>query len=146
MYSGSVTLNGEGRAVVDLPDYFDEINRNPRIQLTGVGTSDVYVLEEITGNRFTAGGKPNAKVFWQVTAERKDIHAEIARIQTPVAQEKTGDMRGHFLDDDALIGVYDRLEKSNPGKFAFRTEEGRNANAHMKDPVKKQEIEIKSGR
>jgi hypothetical protein len=129
IYCGSIVLDAKGSAVVYLPDYFSDINMNPLIQLTGIGSSDVYVAEEVTGNRFVIAGKPYTKVYWQVTGERKDIHAEIARIQTPVVQQKTGALIGHSLDDDALIGIYDDLQHKQPGHFIFRTDEGRRA--HM---------------
>ena len=126
MYSGSVILDANGKANVNLPDYFDDINRDPRIQLTGGGSPDVvYVAEKIKGNRFVIGGKPGMEVYWTVMAERKDIHAEIARIKTPVVQEKTGDLRGHSIDDDAMVGIYDGLKEKNPELFKFKTEEGR---------------------
>jgi hypothetical protein len=125
MYSGAIVLDSDGRARVDLPDYFDKINRNPRIQLTGVGSADiVFVAEDVRGNSFIIGGKSGMKVYWTVVAERKDMHAEIARILTPIEQPKTGDLIGHSLDDDALISIYDLLEKEIPGFFHFKTTEG----------------------
>jgi hypothetical protein len=134
-YSGSVVLDARGRATVNLPGYFDDINRNPRIQLTGVGTSNIYVAEDVVSNRFTIGGKPNTKVYWEVTGERKDVHAELARMLTPVVQEKTGDMRGHSIDDDAMIGTYERLQKEKPGMFVFKTTEGRRVHEQAKKIV-----------
>jgi hypothetical protein len=138
-YSGSVVLDANGRAIVNLPDYFDKINRDPRIQLTGVGSSDVYVAEDITGNRFVIGGKPNTKVYWEVTGERTDIHAEIARIQTPVVQEKTGHLQNHSIDDDAMIGMYDDLHAKNPDLFQFKTEEGRRVHEQSKQMMQENE-------
>jgi hypothetical protein len=135
MYSGSVILDANGQASVNLPDYFDDINRDPRILLTGVGSPDiVYVVEKIRDNRFVVGGKPGMEVYWQVTAERIDLHAEIARIQTPVVQEKTGELRGHSIDDDAMIGIYGGIKARNPDLFRFKTEEGRDANEQIKHP------------
>jgi hypothetical protein len=132
-YSGSAVLGANGRAKVSLPDYFDDINRNPRIQLTGVGTPDVvYVAEDVRANSFEIGGKPGMKVYWEVTAERTDIHAEIARIQTPVVQEKTGHLRGHSIDDDAMVGMYDEIKQKNPALFTFKTEEGRSVHEQSK--------------
>jgi hypothetical protein len=135
MYDGAVILDANGRAVVNLPDYFDDINRNPRIQLTGIGTYEVYVAEKIKGNAFVIGGKPNTEVYWQVTAERRDLHAEIARLRTPVVQEKTGDLRGHSLDDDALIGISETERLSDPELFRFKTEEGRGVHEHLKAQI-----------
>jgi hypothetical protein len=132
-YSGSVILDVNGRAIVNLPDYFGDINRDPRIQLTGVGSPDVvYVAEKIKNNQFVVGGKPGMEVYWEVTAERTDIHAEIARIQTPVVQEKKGELRGHSIDDDAMIGIYDGIKQKNPQLFKFKTEEGRSVHEQSK--------------
>jgi hypothetical protein len=126
LYKGMAMIGDNGRVKVFLPEYFERINRNPCIQLTGCGSPDVvFVAEDIKGNSFSIGGKPGTKVYWIVTAERTDVHAEIARVLTPVEQQKTGELIGHSLDDDALIGVYDRLEQEKPGMFTFRTEEGR---------------------
>lgn len=126
MYSGTVFLDDDGRADVALPEYFDEINRNPRIQLTGVGTSDVFVAEKIVGNHFAVGGKPGTEVYWTVVAERKDPHAEVARVLTPVEQLKTDELVNHSIDDDVLIGIYDKLVRLGHGdKFAFKTGESR---------------------
>jgi len=133
IYRGSIVLDANGRAVVSLPDYFNDINQNPMVQLTGVGSSDVvYVAEDVKGNSFVIGGKPGMKVYWTVTAERKDIHAEIARIQTPIVQEKKGGLRNHSIDDDAMIGIYDGLKQKNPELFKFKTEEGRGVHEQSK--------------
>jgi len=133
-YRGTVILDAGGKAVVNLPNYFNKINRNPMIQLTGVGSPDVvYVADKIKDGHFVVGGKPGMEVYWAVTAERTDIHARIAYVKTPVVQEKTGEMRGHSYDDDALIGVYDGLQKDYPGEFTFKTEEGRRVHEQIKE-------------
>jgi hypothetical protein len=133
-------IDADGRATVNLPNNFDDINRNPMIQLTGVGSPDVvYVAEKIKNNRFIIGGKAGMEVYWQVTAERTDIHAEIARIQTPVVQEKTGDMRNHSIDDDAMIGIYDGIKPKNPALFTFKTEEGRRVHEQSKENARRSE-------
>ena len=126
IYRGSVVLDASGRAAVSLPDYFAALNRNPHVQLTGVGTYEVYVAEDVSGNRFVVGGKPGAKVYWQVTGDRKDPSAEITRIIMPVEQPKTGALAGHSLDDDFLRSTKDQLDRMGAGsRFDFRTAEGR---------------------
>jgi hypothetical protein len=126
IYRGVAILDPDGRAEVHLPDYFDALNRNPMVQLTGVGTSDVYVAEKITGNRFVIGGKPNTEVYWTVTGDRKDPSAEITRILMPVEQLKEGDLAGHSLDDDFLATTMDQLERmGRASRFSFRTQAGR---------------------
>ena len=51
--TGTVILDGEGNAIVQLPDWFEALNRDFRYQLTCIGeAAPVYVAEEIAGNRF----------------------------------------------------------------------------------------------
>jgi len=134
VYSGSVVLDAAGRGEVRLPEYFDALNRSPRVQLTGVGSADVvYVAEKVSGNRFAVGGKPGMEVYWQVTGERKDPPAEIARLIMPVEQPKTGELAGHSLDDDFLRNTKDQLDRMGAGgQFGFRTAAGREKYEKMK--------------
>ncbi len=127
IYDGEAVLDASGRAVVTLPDYFDALNRKPRVQLTGVGTSEVvYVAEKVSGNRFVIGGPAGAEVYWQVTGERKDVSAEATRRMMPVEQPKTGDLAGTMLDDDFLSGCVDQLVREGKAQgIDFRTAGGR---------------------
>jgi len=126
IYRGVARIGSDGRARVQLPDYFDALNRNPMIQLTGVGTSDVYVAEKVTGNRFVIGGKPGTEVYWTVTGERQDQSAEITRILMPVEQPKEEALAGRSLDDDFLAATMSQLERMGQGsQFNFRTQAGR---------------------
>jgi hypothetical protein len=126
IYRGVARMGADGRAVVHLPDYFDALNRNPMIQLTGVGTYEVFVAERVKGNRFVIGGKPGAEVYWTVTGDRKDQSAEITRIIMPVEQGKDGDLEGRSLDDDFLATTKAQLEQMGQGsQFRFRTTRGR---------------------
>jgi hypothetical protein len=136
MYSGSVVLDANGRARVNLPDYFDVLNKNPRVQLTGVGSSDVYVAEDFHGNKFAIGGKPGMKVYWIVIADRKDPSAEITRIIMPVEQAKDGQLAGRSLDDDFLCATMEQLEQmGKAGNFQFRTAAARQRYEEMKKTV-----------
>ena len=121
IYEGSAVLDASGKTGVILPDYFNTLNRDPHVQLTGVGTSDVYVAEEIQGNRFVIGGKPGTKVYWQVTGERNDQSAEIIRIIMPVEQHKSDGLAGRSLDDDFLVSTMEQLERMGKSDgFKFR--------------------------
>jgi len=140
IYEGSVILDANGRAEVKLPDYFSALNRNPHIQLTGVGTSDVYVAEEVSGNRFVIGGKPGTKVYWQVTGERQDVSAEAIRRMMPVEQPKAGALAGRMLDDDFLSGCMEQLEREGKATgINFRTAKGRERYEMMKNPPRPEE-------
>jgi len=88
VYSGKTVIGKGGTADVTLPDYFDDLSHDPRIQLTGVGTYEVFVAEEVAGNSFVVGGRPDTRVFWTVTAERDDPKARLERVQRPVEQAK----------------------------------------------------------
>jgi hypothetical protein len=75
VYSGNVTLDAAGAAVVEMPDWFEALNGDFRYQLTAVGAPapDLYVAEKVRDGRFSiAGGAPGMEVSWQVTAVRRD--------------------------------------------------------------------------
>ena len=88
VYNGVVKLDNRGRAEIQLPDYFQALNRDYRYQLTGIGQfAPLYIATEIKNNRFTiAGGKPGMRVSWQVTGIRQDDYANQNRIQVEVAK------------------------------------------------------------
>ena len=138
IYDGEAVLDASGRAVVTLPDYFDALNRAPRVQLTGVGTNQVvYVAEDVSGNRFTIGGPAGAKVYWQVTGEREDVSAEVTRRMMPVEQPKTGPLAGRMLDDDFLRGAMDQLVREGKAEgIDFRTAAGRAKYERMKQHLR----------
>jgi hypothetical protein len=96
LYSGNAVLDDSGEAVVQLPDWFEVINKDFRYQLTNVGSfAPVYIAEEVSGGHFKiAGGKPGAKVSWQVSGVRND--AWVKAHPWAVEEDKGAD-RGHYL-------------------------------------------------
>jgi hypothetical protein len=125
-FRGSVVIGTEGRAVAELPPYFDALCRNPSVQLTGVGNPDVYVAVDVAGNSFSIGGRPGTKVYWAVTGERKDQVAEITRIRMPVQKRRTGALVGRSISDANLVGALPELQRQGlSGRFSFRTAAGR---------------------
>ncbi|MGC9468774.1 MAG: hypothetical protein ACP5HS_09290 [Anaerolineae bacterium] len=98
IYDGVVTLDGEGTATVQLPEWFEALNRDYRYQLTPVGAPmpDLHIAQEVQDNVFKiAGGEPGQKVSWQVTGIRHDPYAEQNRI--PVEEEKPASEQGTYL-------------------------------------------------
>jgi hypothetical protein len=78
VYSGTVTLNARGSAIVRLPRYFEAENKAHRYQLTAIGAPapNLHVARTIERNRFSiAGGSPGQVVSWQVTGVRQDAWA-----------------------------------------------------------------------
>jgi hypothetical protein len=105
VYNGNVTLDENGRAWVELPSYFEALNRDYRYQLTPLGAAapNLHVAQEIRDNRFQiAGGEPGVRVSWQVTGVRDDPYARMHRIQ--VETIKPPEERGSLLHPDAYEG------------------------------------------
>jgi hypothetical protein len=97
LYSGNTVLDGSGEAVVQLPDWFEVINKDFRYQLTSIGAPgrDLYIAEEVSGGHFKiAGGKPGGKVSWQVSGVRNDAWEKAHPMV--VEADKAAD-RGHYL-------------------------------------------------
>jgi hypothetical protein len=102
VYNGNVTTDAGGLATVELPEYFDALNKDFRYQLTVIGEfAQAIVAEEIENNQFTIRtDKPSVKVSWQVTGIRKDAFAEANRIQVEV--EKPVNEKGLYLHPEAF--------------------------------------------
>lgn len=88
IYNGIVVLDHNGEAQVDLPPYFEALNRDFRYQLTPLGGyAPLFVSSEIKANSFrVAGGTPGLRVSWTVTGIRHDSYANEHRI--PVESPK----------------------------------------------------------
>jgi len=108
VYNGNAILNADGEAWVNLPEWFEALNKEFRYQLTPVGAPgpNLYIAEEISENSFRiAGGTPGLKVSWQVTGIRQDPYANAHRIVVEV--DKPPEHQGHYLHPD----VYGEPEK-----------------------------------
>jgi hypothetical protein len=108
VYNGNVALDGSGEAWVELPDWFEALNRDFRYQLTCIGGfAPVYIAERIRDNRFKiGGGEPGMDVSWQVTGVRHDPYAEANRIrvEVPKGPNEVGkyvspEVYGHPVED-----------------------------------------------
>jgi hypothetical protein len=105
VYNGTVTLDGKGQATVELPEWFEALNRDYRYQLTAVGSPapELHISREVKDRTFSiAGGKVNQKVSWQVTGIRQDAWANANRI--PVEVEKPGRDQGRYLHPELFGG------------------------------------------
>jgi len=75
IYDGVATLDGNGEVIVELPEYFEALNKDFRYQVKGLNqpAPNLYIKQEVTNNHFTiAGGPANARISWQVTGIRQD--------------------------------------------------------------------------
>lgn len=90
--------DGKGEAWVTLPDYFDEINIDPTVQLTVSDSSADFVMakvaRDVADKKFMIRtSKPNAKVFWRVEARRNDRW--VRTYGAPVEATKPEPVRGY---------------------------------------------------
>jgi hypothetical protein len=110
IYNGKVVTDGQGYAMVELPEWFDALNRDFRYQLTIIDEADsaafaqAKVVKGVAENRFTIRtSAPTTIVSWQVTGVRKEAYAEIHRIK--VEEEKPEGERGTCLHPEACNGI-----------------------------------------
>ena len=102
IYSGNITTDLSGEAIVILPDYFEALNTEFRYQLTVIGTfARAIIASKINNNRFTIKTEsPNVEVSWQVIGIRHDAFAKIHR--TPVEEQKPERERGYYLHPEVF--------------------------------------------
>jgi hypothetical protein len=108
-YSGNVVTDAKGYATIQLPDYFESINRDFRYQLTVVddGERDDFVLvkvvRKIRNNQFTIRtSAPHVEVSWEVKAIRNDRYVQKYGYQT--VQEKEDSIKGKYVQPE-LYGM-----------------------------------------
>ncbi|RJP63561.1 MAG: hypothetical protein C4539_16165, partial [Ignavibacteriales bacterium] len=97
IYDGTVILNASGEAIIELPDWFEALNKDFRYQLTCIGGyAQVYIAEKISNNRFKiSGGTSGLEISWQVTGIRKDAYAVAHPIEVEVDKPTTE--RGKYI-------------------------------------------------
>lgn len=103
IYNGSVKTDAKGYATVTLPDYYEEINKDARIQVSVVDEEDsqsfalAKVVQKVIRGQFVIRtSEPNVEVFWEVKATRNDAYAR--QNGAPVTEEKPPAERGKYQD------------------------------------------------
>ncbi len=121
IYNGNVTTDGRGYATIQLPDWFEALNRDFRYQLTVIDETDgaefvqAKVVHGVKDNSFTIRtSKPETQISWQVTGIRQDAWANAHRI--PVEEAKPDKEAGTYLHPELFgqpktRGINYRLEK-----------------------------------
>ena len=101
VYSGTVTTDAKGEAWVQLPAYFESINKDFRYTLTVVDDSDgdafvlAKVAREIRNGRFKIRtSAPGTKVCWEVKGTRNDPWMK--QHGMPIEVEKSKAERGTY--------------------------------------------------
>ncbi len=100
-YSGNITTDASGKAVVSLPDYYEALNKDSRYQLTVIGSfAQAIISKEVSNNKFEiATSVPNVKVSWEVKGVRNDARMQ----QQPFVSEevKSAAQKGKYWDPAA---------------------------------------------
>lgn len=97
IYNGNITTDANGFATVEMPVYFDALNKDFRYQLTVIGTfAQAIVSQEMNNDKFVIQtNQPGVKVSWQVTGVRQDKYANAHRVVPEV--EKEPELKGYYL-------------------------------------------------
>jgi hypothetical protein len=126
MYRGVIELDANGNATVELPDYFQMINKDFSYQLTAIGSAQhPYVKEEIEGNTFVISGAPNTKVSWTVFADRNDVYMQTYPEKGLDVVEKEGSRKGKYVTPE----LYNQPKEM--GLFYNPKHEGAKANTKL---------------
>jgi hypothetical protein len=138
IYSGNITTDETGQAVVYLPDWLQVINRDFRYQLTVIGSfAQAIVASEISNNRFTIKtSAPGVKVSWQVTGVRSD--PAILKHPFRLEEDKPAYERGYYLNPEAYGQPAERgIEWAhNPVLMHLRHRETRGNEAEVSGPIR----------
>jgi hypothetical protein len=101
VYDGVVTLDSTGQIEVELPAWFEAVNRDFRYQLTPIGAPapGLHIARKVSDGRFAiAGGQPGLEVSWQVTGVRKDAWAQANPLQAE--KEKPLNEQGFYIQPE----------------------------------------------
>ncbi len=100
-YNGIVTTDAKGEAWVQLPDYFESINKDFRYTLTVVEDTDTDQFVQAKVSRKIADGRfkirtsmPNVEVSWEVKATRNDRWMQ--KYGAPVEVDKSAHEIGKY--------------------------------------------------
>ncbi len=105
IYNGNAVLDSAGEAVIELPTWFEAVNKDFRYQLTAIGAPgpNLHIAQKVVNNRFKiAGGVPGGEVSWLVTGVRQDAWAKVHPLT--VEQDKPAKERGFYLHPE-LFGA-----------------------------------------
>lgn len=112
VYNGNIFTDEDGYATVELPSYFEGLNKDFRYQLTVIGEfAQAIISKKISDNQFEIRtDKPHIEVSWQVTGIRNDAYARMNRIQVEV--DKKPEDRGTYIHPEAFSKSI-RLKEGN---------------------------------
>ncbi|MGB3006155.1 MAG: hypothetical protein WBC06_06585 [Chitinophagaceae bacterium] len=118
-YSGNITTDASGKAIVSLPDYYEVLNKDSRYQLTVIGSfAQAIISKEVSNNKFEiATSVPNVKVSWEVKGVRNDArmkqHPFVAEeMKSPAQKGKYWDPAAHNQPSSKGVSYDGKMESS----------------------------------
>lgn len=114
IYDGIVSLDDKGEAEVELPGWFEVLNKDFRYQLTSleIASPTLHISRQINTLKFKiGGGQSGQQVSWQVTGIRQDKWANANRIA--VEEMKMAKDKGQYLHP----GLYGQSEEKQLGRL-----------------------------
>ncbi len=109
IYNGTIVTGADGYATVELPDYFEALNRDFRYQLTVIDENAPDLTSARVAHKIGVKGDHsfviktmpgNLEVSWQVTGIRHDAWADKNRI--PNSVDKSEAEKGKYLHPEAF--------------------------------------------
>ena len=102
VYSGNIVTDAAGKAVVNLPAYFEALNIDYRYQLTVIGAfAQAIISKEIANNKFEiATNQPNVKVSWQVQGVRNDPYMKNT-FNLKMEEDKPAAIKGKYYHPES---------------------------------------------
>ncbi len=116
IYRGKITTDERGFAWVQMPDYYENINKDPTIQLTVVDGSEDFVMAKVS-RRLQSGrfqirtNKASTEVDWEVKATRNDRFVKV--YGAPIETRKSKAERGTYQHPE-LYGKAPSPRKGGP--------------------------------
>lgn len=128
IFSGNITTDENGIASVQMPDYFEAVNKDFRYQLTVIGTfAQAIVKEKIRDNQFIIQtNEPNIEVSWSVTSVRSDRFAKAY----PILPETEKELKGTYLHPELYSQGKDKSEFAAKVKLAKEKEQESKSTDH----------------
>lgn len=120
IFSGNITTDQNGLATVQMPEYFEAVNKDFRYQLTVIGTfAQAIIKEKIRKNVFVIQtNQPNVEVSWSVTSVRSDKFAQ----EYPILPEVEKELKGTYLHPELYGQGKDKSEFAAKVKIAKEEE------------------------
>lgn len=127
IFSGNITTDNSGIATVQMPEYFEAVNKDFRYQLTVIGTfAQAIIKEKIRKNVFVIQtNQPNVEVSWSVTSVRSDKFAQ----EYPILPEVEKELKGTYLHPELYGQGKDKSEFAAKVKIAKEKDEKQASNS-----------------